>query len=153
MVSKIFLVDDHSIIRYAYRTVINAEPDLKVCGEAASSEQALREIPALSPDLVVTDISLEGPSGLTLTDHLQKNEFPVPVLVSSSHQELFYVRQALAVGGKGYLSKKHATAHLVEAIRTVLDGSIYLRPQLRQHLQAASKISSTIPTQELQPQL
>lgn len=126
MKRKIFVVDDHSVMRWGYIALINQEPDLEVCGEAGTALEALDQIPELEPDLVIVDISLEGMNGIELTKHLQTQEPELPVLVVSMHDESLYGERALRAGARGYIMKKEARTKIVEAIRRVLNGVFYM---------------------------
>jgi DNA-binding NarL/FixJ family response regulator len=126
MKRKIFVVDDHSVMRWGYIALINQEPDLHVCGEAASALEALEQIPVAAPDLAIVDISLEGMNGIELTKHLQTQYPELPVLVVSMHDESLYGERALRAGARGYIMKREARTRIVEAIRRILNGVFYL---------------------------
>jgi len=126
MKRKIFVVDDHSVMRWGYIALINQEPDLLVCGEAATALEALEKIPEAKPDLVIVDISLEGMNGIELTKHLQSRYPELPVLIVSMHDESLYGERALRAGARGYIMKREARTKIVEAIRRVLSGVFYL---------------------------
>ena len=123
---KILIVDDHPIVRLGLAQVINREPDLEVCGEAATVPEAMRQIEAPGPDVVIIDISLEGENGIELIEHIQARWPRVKTLVSSAHDERVFAGRVLRAGALGYLSKREAIAKIVEAIRRVLGGEIYL---------------------------
>ena len=130
MKRKIFVVDDHSIMRWGYIALINQEIDLEVCGEAGTALEALERIQATKPDLAIVDISLDGMNGIELTKHLQAILPELPVLVVSMHDESLYGERALRAGAKGYIMKKEARTSIVEAIRRVLSGSFYLSDEM-----------------------
>jgi DNA-binding NarL/FixJ family response regulator len=130
MQRKIFVVDDHSVMRWGYIALINQEQDLHVCGEAGTALEALELIPEADPDLAIVDISLEGMNGIELTKHLQTQYPDLPVLIVSMHDESLYGERALRAGARGYIMKKEARTKIVEAIRRILGGSFYLSEEM-----------------------
>ncbi len=124
--TRVFIVDDHPIVRQGLTRLINQEPDLLVCGEAEDAPRALAAIQALQPDLALVDISLQGTSGIELVRCI-KARFPrVSTLVVSMHNETFYAERALRAGAMGYVMKREPPEKVVEAIRTVRRGGVYL---------------------------
>lgn len=126
MKRKIFIVDDHPMMRRGYASLINAEPDLTVCGEAGSTSEALAALADNEPDLVVADISLEGPNGLELAKQLLSWNPELFVLIISMHDEVLYAERALQAGVRGYLMKTEGDEAVLQAIRHVLGGHVYL---------------------------
>ncbi len=126
MKRKIFVVDDHAVTRKGYVFLINEEPDLEVCGEAASALEALDKIPGAAPELVITDVTMEGLSGLELVKHLQQQHPDLPVLIISMHDEALYADRALRAGARGYLMKNEAGPKVVDAVRRILRGGRYV---------------------------
>ena len=123
---RIFLVDDHPLVREWLGHLINRQTDLTVCGEAGSALEAVREIRRHAPDAVVVDIALGGSSGIELITEI-KLAFPkVAVLVLSMHEESTYVERALRAGALGYVAKRETTTKIVSAIRQVLRGEYFL---------------------------
>ncbi len=121
----IFVVDDHPIVRDGIEKIIEEENDLEIVGQAKDGMSALNKIDQLKPDLIITDISLKGTSGLDLIKDI-KIRFPhLPILVFSMHDETVYAERALRAGANGYLMKDQASEYLVIAIRNILDGKIY----------------------------
>lgn len=128
--SRIFIVDDHAMFREGMKYLIDREPDLMVCGDAAGGEEALRNIPDLKPDLVIVDLSLSGSPGLDLIKTL-KNDYPgLPVLVVSMHEESLYAERALHAGASGYVMKQEPTKTVKAAIRKVLGGDLHLSEKM-----------------------
>ncbi|HVO32988.1 MAG TPA: response regulator transcription factor, partial [Elusimicrobiota bacterium] len=124
--ARIFLVDDHPIVRQGLSRLINQESDLTICGEAQGISEALQRCAALKPDLAVVDISLEESNGLDLIK-ICRARFPkLSVLVLSMHKEALYAERALRAGAKGYIMKQEAPEKVLLAIRKVLRGEIYL---------------------------
>lgn len=131
---RVLVVDDHAIVREGLTDRINREDDLVVCGCAKDMAETIDAIRNLQPDVVTVDISLEGASGLELIQHV-KVRFPsVPMLVLSMHRESFYVRRAIRAGARGYITKQEAIKQVILAIRTVLDGRLYLSEVMKENL-------------------
>jgi DNA-binding NarL/FixJ family response regulator len=127
---RIFLIDDHPIVRQGLALFIDRESDLMVCGEAdgaASAPQAIRDS---MPDFIVLDISLDGPDGLDLLKTLRVTYPNLPVLVLSMHDESIYAERALRAGANGYIMKQEATEKVLIAIRHILRGEVYLSDRL-----------------------
>ena len=124
------IVDDHPIVRRGLSKLLNEEPDLFVCGEAADARAALTAIGELTPDLVMTDITLPGDDGIELTRCIVARWPELPVLVLSMHDESLYPERALSAGAKGYVMKREATEKLTTALRRILKGQTYLSEKL-----------------------
>ena len=123
---RIFLVDDHPLVREWLGHLINRQTDLTLCGEAGDASEAMREIRRRAPDAVVVDISLGGSSGIELVTEI-KLAFPkIAVLVLSMYEDSTYVERALRAGALGYVAKRETTAKIVAAIRQVLRGQYFL---------------------------
>jgi DNA-binding NarL/FixJ family response regulator len=123
---EIFIVDDHPITRRGLIQLINHEPDLRVCGEAAGAQAALDQLARLEPALVLADITMPGKSGLDFIKDLLALRPGLPVLVVSMHDESIYAERVLRAGGRGYIMKSEGGEKLLEAIRRVLDGQVYV---------------------------
>ncbi len=126
--ARVLLVDDHNLVRAGLRSLIEAMPDIDVVGEAASSAEALEKVADSRPDVVVTDISMGGTSGIELASQLKRDHPHIKVVVLSVHAESEFVYQALTAGACGYLIKDAATKELELAIRAALQGQVYLSP-------------------------
>jgi DNA-binding NarL/FixJ family response regulator len=124
--SKVFVVDDHPIVRQGLALLINREPDMVVCGEAEEAHSAQRAIDSVQPDILVVDISLNGPDGIELVKTVRVRSASLPVLVLSMHDESIYAERALRAGANGYIMKQEATEKVLVAIRRILKGEIYL---------------------------
>jgi len=123
---RIFLVDDHPLVREGLTNLINRQDDLIVCGEAEDSSEAIGGIARSRPDVAVIDISLKNESGLELVKNLG-NQFPlVALIVLSMHDEALYAERAVRAGARGYVMKRETTKSVLTAIRRVLEGSVYL---------------------------
>jgi DNA-binding NarL/FixJ family response regulator len=131
---RVFLIDDHPIVRQGLALFIEREPDLIVCGQADGGTSALQVIPDLMPDFIVLDISLDGPDGLEVLKTLRTRYPNLPVLVLSMHDELAYAERALRAGANGYIMKQEATEKVLTAIRQILRGDIYLSERLTKRM-------------------
>jgi len=127
---RVFLVDDHPMMRDGMGRLIDSEPGLMCCGGAKSAEEAVSEISRCKPDLVITDITLPQRSGLELIKDLAATHPELPVFVYSMHDESFYAERALRAGAKGYLMKEAGSEKMLEAIRHVLVGEISVSPAI-----------------------
>jgi DNA-binding NarL/FixJ family response regulator len=131
---RILIVDDHPVFRHGITAMINAEPDLFVCGEAGSAPTALDAMRRLQPDVALVDISLPGTNGIELLKSMRA-EFPkMPMLVVSMHDESLYALRALRAGALGYVMKAEALDLILTAIRKVLQGEPFLSPKFSDKL-------------------
>ena len=124
--TQILLVDDHPVVRDGLTTIINHQRDLNVCGGTDDAHQALKAIGDLKPDVVVADISLKNSDGIELTKSIKAKYPTLPVVVLSVHDESVYAERALRAGARAYLMKEVASENIVNALRTVLKGEIYV---------------------------
>jgi DNA-binding NarL/FixJ family response regulator len=127
---RILIVDDHPMMRQGLAQLIDNESDLNVCGEADTAGQALTAVGTQKPDLVIADISLPDRNGLELIKDLQAMHSSLPVLVVSMHDESLYAERVLRAGGRGYIMKQEGGKKLMEAIRQVLSGQIYVSEKM-----------------------
>lgn len=123
---RVFVVDDHPVVRQGLRQLIDLEPDMEMCGEAESAVDALRRIAASPPDVVVADISLKDSSGIELVKDLKARAPGLPVVVLSMHDESLYAERLLRAGARGYVMKDEGTERVTTAIRQVHGGGLYL---------------------------
>ena len=131
---RILIVDDHPVVRFGLAAVIAREPDLEVCGEAADIRDALLQVQQLRPDVAVVDISLDGENGIELIQTIKAQQPDVRILVSSMHDEDQYAEPSLRAGAMGYLHKRESLAKIVEAVRHILRGELYLSPAISNRL-------------------
>ena len=124
--TQILLVDDHPVVRDGLTTIINHQLDLTVCGGADDAHHALKAIGEFKPDVVVVDISLKNSDGIELTKSIKAKYPTLPVVVLSVHDESVYAERALRAGARAYLMKEVASENIVNALRTVLKGEIYV---------------------------
>ncbi len=127
---QVFVVDDHPIVRQGLALLINQEPDLAVCGEAEDAQSALQMLAAARPDILVVDISLNGPDGIDLLKNVRAREPNLPVLILSMHDEAIYAERALRAGAQGYIMKQEATEKVLVALRRILSHEVYVSDRI-----------------------
>lgn len=123
---RVFIVDDHPIVRLGLIRLINAQPELEFAGEAESGPEALEALDGANPGLIIVDLALKGMDGIELIKEIRKRYELLPVLVLSMLDETVYAERALRAGATGYVMKQAATETLLEAIRRVLRGEVYV---------------------------
>ena len=128
--ARVFIVDDHALVRQGMMELINKQPDLMVCGEAANAAQAFANISSSKPDLATVDISLKNSDGFELIRNLRLQNPGLLILVVSMHDESLNAELALHAGSRGYIMKDEAIENVVVAIRRVLSGKIYLSEEM-----------------------
>ena len=143
--AKILIVDDHPLVRTGFAQLISDSPDLEVCGEAGNMTDALRLVDKLNPDLAIIDLSLADSSGLDLIEHIKARKINVLMLVASMHDESLYAERVLAAGARGYINKQEAPDKIIQAIRQVLNGKVYLSTQMTERMLSTM---ATGPTQK-----
>jgi DNA-binding NarL/FixJ family response regulator len=134
---RIFLADDHMVVREGLKSLVNAQPDMHVVGEAENGEVAWQGAKELMPDVVVMDVSMPGMSGAQATERLRRECPEVRVLALTVYEDRSYLRQMLDAGAAGYVLKRAVTEELVRAIHAVAAGGSYIEPML-----AAGVVSS-----------
>jgi two-component system response regulator NreC len=134
---RVLIVDDHAVVRAGLRLLVDAEDDLEAVGEAGSAREAIFQARTLEPDVVLMDVVMPEQSGLDAVPQLLHEHPETNVLVLSMQDDPRYVREAFAVGAKGYVLKEAADAELVAAIREVARGGRYVHPELGARLVAA----------------
>lgn len=127
---RILIVDDHPFMRSGLAQLIDKQPDLQVCGEAGNPTEAARELERAKPDLVLTDMTMPGRSGLEFIKDLVAQHPSLLILVVSMHDELIYAERALRAGARGYMMKEAGGENLLTAIRRILSGEIYVSPRM-----------------------
>lgn len=126
MKHRVLIVDDHPIFRDGITQLINSQPDLQVCGHVCSAAQALSSVEALKPDMLIVDISIQGTNGIELIKTIRAQHPAMRALMLSSHDENLYAERALRAGARGYIMKAESSEKVIEAIRRVLSGDLYL---------------------------
>src|SRR5213596_170449 len=151
--SRVFLIDDHPLVREGLANLINSQRDLIVCGEAEDSAGAMTGIAKTRPDVALVDISLKNESGLELVKNLE-SQFPlVALIVLSMHDEALYAERALRAGARGYVMKRETTKSVLTCIRRVLEGGVYVSERvvntMARRLAASPKTAGASPVERL----
>jgi DNA-binding NarL/FixJ family response regulator len=123
---KVLIVDDHPVVREGLAMHLATQPDLEVCGEAEDLPGALALLASTRPDVAIIDISLKNSNGIELIRRIKDRDHAVGILVWSMYPENLYAERALRAGAQGYLNKGQATHHVLEAVRAVLQGRVYV---------------------------
>ena len=131
---RIFIIDDHPLVRSGLKQLIEGEADLNVCCEADCIKGAIDIIAKCMPDIAIIDLSLPDGNGLDLVKRMQSHYPDIPVLVSSMHDENLFAERALLTGAKGYINKQEAGEQVIHAIRQILKGGFYVSQRIRDHL-------------------
>lgn len=148
---RVFLLDDHALVRTGFRMILTHEADIEVVGEAASGEEGLPLIRQLKPDVVVCDLHLPGVSGLEVTERVRRWDQGTRVVIVSVQDEGPMPRRLLEVGASGYLGKGGEASELLRAVREVAQGRRYLAPQLAQRLALDAMAGEASPFDGLSP--
>ncbi len=127
---RILLVDDHPMMRAGLAQLINKQPDLEICCEAGNPTEAFNELAKAKVDLVLTDITMPGRSGIEFIKDLIASHPELPILVISMHDEMIYAERVLRAGARGYIMKEAGGENLLAAIRQVLGGQVYVSPKM-----------------------
>jgi DNA-binding NarL/FixJ family response regulator len=128
---KVFLADDHPLLREGLANLINRLPDLKICGEAETTDEALKGIAETGADAAIVDLSLRESSGLELIKAIHARSPSTAILVLSMHDERRYAERSIRAGARGYVMKAESATHVIAALREVLAGKIHLSEQMR----------------------
>ncbi|MBS1251595.1 MAG: Oxygen regulatory protein NreC [Anaerolineales bacterium] len=127
-VIRLLLVDDHTVLRAGLRSLLNAEDDMEVIGEAESGQQAVDMAHAMQPDVVLMDVTMPGMSGVEATCRIKEADPEIHILALTMHDDASYLRDILGAGGAGYVLKEAAGDELLSAIRAVYQGGTFLHP-------------------------
>ena len=131
---RIVIVDDHPIVRQGLADLINHEDEFEVCGHAEGAREAMEQIRNLNPDLVTIDITLKDTGGLELIKDVKSQHPKLPILVISMHDEKLYGERVLRAGAKGYIMKHEATENVIDAIRKVFSGQVYVSNNMAEQM-------------------
>jgi DNA-binding NarL/FixJ family response regulator len=142
----ILVVDDHPLLRRGLAALIENEPDLAVCGEAATCRAAIAAVRASRPDLVIVDLELEDGHGLELVGELKAHHPEIPALVLSMHDESVYAERSLRAGARGYVTKQELDGAVLTAVRRLLDGETHMSSKLQARLAAKFLEGKTLTT-------
>lgn len=143
--ARVLIVDDHPLVREGLAARIAAQADLEVCGTADSSEEALSLIRSARPALVLIDLALQRSSGLDLIKEIRANGQDAKILVLSAYDEALYAERALRAGADGYINKQELQVSVIEAIRTVLRGQLFMSAAVSQRLADRALARSVAP--------
>jgi DNA-binding NarL/FixJ family response regulator len=128
--ARIFIVDDHPLVREWLGTLLRQQPDFELCGQAEDVPGALAGMMKVRPDVAIVDLSLQSGSGLDLIKDMRSQLPEVAVIVLSMHEEMYYAERALRAGARGYIMKRESTGRIVEAIRRVRAGHVYASEEM-----------------------
>ena len=127
---NVLVVDDHPLLRQGLALLINQQQDMQVCGEAEEAHAAMQAVTQRRPDIMILDISLNGPDGLELLKSIRASDPDLPVLILSMHDEAIYAERALRARANGYIMKQEATEKVLVAVRRILNGELYLSDRM-----------------------
>jgi two-component system, NarL family, invasion response regulator UvrY len=139
---KVMLVDDHAVVRMGFRLLLQGSDDIDVIGESQSGEDAIKQFQALAPDVLIMDISMPGIGGLEAIGRVLAKHPQQKILVLSAHEDVMHARRVIKAGAAGYVTKRSAADVLMQAIRTVYKGQIYLEPEIAQAM-AVEQVSGS----------
>lgn len=151
MTIRVFLVDDHALVRVGMRMILTAETDIEVVGEADNGEEALPQIRRLKPDVVLCDLHLPGVSGLEVTERVVRGDHGTRVIIVSVLQDGPMPKRLLEVGASGYVGKGGDAAELLRAVRDVARGKRYLASSIAQNLALSGLQGNDSPFDALSP--
>jgi DNA-binding NarL/FixJ family response regulator len=150
---RVFIVDDHPLVREGLANLINQQPDLMVCGQAEDAAQTLAGIGATRAELALIDISLKTASGLELVKDLKVHHPDVALIVLSMHDEMLYAERAIRAGARGYVMKRETTKEVLTAIRRVLQGDVYVSERvvnlMARRIGSPRKATAATPVEQL----
>ena len=146
--TRVYLIDDHELMREGLKTVMRRHPDIEVVGDGGSSLDFFHAVPKTHVDVVVLDITLNGEDGLDVLKNIKQLYPKVSVLILSMHPEERFAVRALRAGASGYVDKQSASDELVKAIRKIASGEKYITPGLAQRLASEIAFDSTKPPHE-----
>ncbi|MEI9893136.1 MAG: response regulator transcription factor [Chthoniobacter sp.] len=127
---RLMIVDDHPLLRERLAQIFNQQSDMEICGEAEDAKQAMETIRLEAPDLVIVDITLKNSSGLDLIKSIKLHAPTLPILVFSMHEESLYAERVLRLGANGYITKHQVSAEVLNAVRRVLGGDVYVSDKM-----------------------
>ncbi len=151
MTIKVIIADDHAIIRAGLRSLINAERDLELIGEATGGLEAIEKVSQTLPDVLVLDISMPDKDGIEVVRELKKGGSSPEILILTVHEDEALLREVIRLGAAGYILKHAAESELIAAIRTVNKGDFYIHPKMVRFLLQPEQVKpqSTSPSEEV----
>lgn len=132
--TKVLIVDDHPAIRDALAFRISKLPEFEICAEAEEPAEAFQLVKETNPDVAIVDITLKNGNGIDLIKRIKSRNDRLRVLVWSMHSESQYAERALRAGAMGYITKEQAMSSIIEALRQVAAGKVYLSPEMTERL-------------------
>lgn len=148
---KVMLVDDHEVVRAGYRRLLESSEDIHVVGEACSGEEAYEYYPIFKPDVVVMDISMPGSGGLEAIRRMINRDKNTRILVFSVHENEVFLQRALEIGARGYITKRSASQTMIEAVRRVAQGHIFVGEDMLPYLVKQGNHENTNSFNDLSP--
>lgn len=142
--ARVAVVDDHPVVRQGLCQAVSSEADLQICAEASSIKEALQKLEGASPDVLVIDLSLDGENGIDLIDYAKSRAPSIKILVYSAHDEETFAGRVLRAGGLGFINKREPISKVVDAIRHVLRGEVYLSPHMTKSLLHRAALGQTL---------
>lgn len=133
-VVKVLVVDDHALVRKGLCGLIDEEEDFQVCGEASGATEALQKVEETSPNFMIVDLTLKEGNGLELIKQVVATREDIKILVASMHDDTLYAERSIRAGANGYINKEEATEKVVEAMRTILKGKVYLSQKMHDRI-------------------
>ncbi|HLM52710.1 MAG TPA: response regulator [Pseudoxanthomonas sp.] len=151
MTIRVFLIDDHALVRTGLKMILGGETDIQVVGDAESGEEALPQLRALKPDVVLCDLHLPGLSGLEITERINRSDLPTRVIIVSVLEDGPLPKRLLEAGAAGYIGKAGDAVELLRAVRDVARGKRYLGSNVAQNLALSSMDGASCPFDALSP--
>lgn len=148
---KVMLVDDHAVVRMGFRLLLQNTSDIEVIAEAETGEEGCKLYAEKKPDVVVMDLSMPGIGGLEALNRIRAKNPRAKILVLSAHDDTMHPRRVLEAGAVGYLSKRSAPEALIEALRQIMQGKIFLEPEIAQQLAVNQLTGQQNPVEVLSP--
>ncbi len=139
---SVMLVDDHAVVRMGFKLLLQGSDDIEVLGEAHSGEDALKQLQTVAPDVLIMDISMPGMGGLEAIGRVLAKNPQQRILVLSAHEDIMHARRVLKAGASGYVTKRSAADVLMQAVRAVHRGQVYLEPEIAQAM-AVEQVSGS----------
>lgn len=127
---RVMIADDHSLVRLGMIQLLSHEPDVEICGEAQSVAEALKVAGELQPDVLVVDLTFGDGTGIELIKQLRTRDRNVKIIVSTMHDESLFGERCFRAGASGFVNKEEASEKVIDAIRSVMAGKLYLSPRL-----------------------
>ena len=127
---RVLIADDHNLVRQSIRALLESQGDMEVVGTAVDGQEAISLAQNQTPDVIVMDVSMPQVDGIHATESIRKLNLATQIIILSMHVNAVLVKQAMKKGASGYILKQHASNELPQAIRTVLEGHIYLSPSI-----------------------